>query len=467
MDNISKQFDNNYIHKLAQIEASLNADKREIINKINQIIEMSWKKAKNINDVYDFEIGAIKFEDYEWELLKNTKLKSVFESTYKGSYMYIMEKDFSKLLRGPLAYYYLVCSKNKSEPTKAKDATYWINNLTSFIKLLNETLPSIKTINDENKKFYLAICDHLRLLLILMLNLSISKINCGKNYFYNLPNKNDEMLNFSNYLINLHKLMNNTLFKNKIEINKLSNLINNVLNDCTYSTINLHLLDESIVRQAFKIHRELDCYIENYMAIMHCLIQFNKPINNYKFVGIMNGGIELPYILANLTNNSIDKISFINLNNNALYVARHNSKPDLPQVENINLNNYILLDDNALTGQTIQDAYNFLKREQNDVNIFLVRHPNINRIEQSKIYGHTINLDKYKKLIFGMAFDSPFSRLKPNTNWGNEYLDELEVFTKTGDAFLKCLYKNGLFKQNTEVSNIKGALKSSIWKESK
>ena len=139
----------------------------------------------------------------------------------------------------------------------------------------------------------------------------------------------------------------------------------------------------------------------------------------------------------------------------------------MPQIDNLEFSDYILLDDNALTGQTLQNSYNFLKRQDNDVNIFLVRHPNINRIEQSKIYGHCLNLDNYNKSVFGMVFDSPFSRLKANTNWGNEFLDELGVFTKTGDAFLKCLYKNGLFKQNTEVSYIKGVLKEGIWIEKK
>lgn len=467
MNSISKDFENSYIHQLAHIESMLSRDKLKMLKLINKKIKATWQKATNIDDIYDFEIGAIKFEDFEWELLSNTQLKSIFESKYKSCYLYMMEKDFSKLLRGPLPYYYLVCAKSKISPTKNQDAVDWINNLTEFLKILNLSLSSINETNDENKKFYLAICDHLRLLLILMLNLTISKRYNGENYFYNLSSKDTEIFNLSTYLFDLHTLINNVLFKNKLELDKLSTLINNSINFCFTITKDLLLLDEHIIKQAFKIHRELDCYIENYMAVKHCLKQFNKSLNNFTYVGIMNGGIELPYILANLTNSSLNKISFINLNNNSLYISRHNSMPTLPKMPQIEFNNYILLDDNALTGQTLQNTYNFLKLSNNTVNIFLVRHPNINRVEQSKVYKRIINLDSYKRLIFGMVFDSPFSRLKPNTNWGNEYLDELGIFTKTGDAFLKCLYKNGLFKPNTEVSYIKGVLENGIWIEEK
>lgn len=67
-------------------------------------------------------------------------------------------------------------------------------------------------------------------------------------------------------------------------------------------------------------------------------------------------------------------------------------------------------------------------------------------------------MDELNKKAYGMTFDSPYTKIKQNTNYGNEYLDELGIFTLTGDLFLKLLYKNGHFFPNTEVSTIKGVL---------
>jgi len=463
---LTNAFNVDYVSQLAKVERFLNKDKKSLLKKYNNKIKKIWQNCSNIEDIFDFTIGCVKFDDYDWELVENLKFKQIFASKYNKSYLYMSEDDNHKLLRGPWAYYYMICAKDKFKPLKRDDVLNWLNNLSDFIKELNNNLAELTKISDENRKFYLAVCDHVRLVITLMLNFEIAKKNEGKNYIYQISSDDYKICKYSNLFIKIHSLILQTLFEKSFNINDLHLLINELL-DLISTSINLiEIIDMTILYQSFKIHRELDCFIENYLGIKYFTQTFKKKFNDYNFVGIMNGGIELPYIISNIVGASLDKICFLNLNNNKLYLERHTDIDGNQVVDNrrIKTDNYILLDDNALTGRTIEKASKFLTNN-NEVYTALIRHPNINRIEQSKIYDRTLNLNLFNNKYFGMLFDSPFSKLKENTNWGNEYLDEFGTFTKTGEAFLKCLYRNQMFKENSEVAQLKGFLEDGIWKE--
>ena len=463
---LTNVFNADYVSQLAEVEKFLNKDKKTLLKKYNNKIKKIWQNCSNIEDIFDFTIGCVKFCDYDWELVENLKFKQIFSTKYNNSYLYMTEDDNHKLLRGPWAYYYMICAKDKFKPLKRDDVLNWLNNLSDFINELNNNLEELTKISDENRRFYLAVCDHVRLAITLMLNFELAKKNKGKNYIYQISSDDFEICKYSNLFIKIHSLILQTLFKKSYNINDLHLLINELLDLINVSISQIKIIDITILYQSFKIHRELDCFIENYLGIKYFIQTFKNKLNDYKFVGIMNGGIELPYIISNIVGAPLDKICFLNLNNNKLYLERHLDVDVNQVVDNrrIKTDNYILLDDNALTGRTIEKASKFLTNN-NEVYTALIRHPNINRIEQSKIYNKTLNLNLFNEKYYGMLFDSPFSKLKENTNWGNEYLDEFGTFTKSGEAFLKCLYRNKMFKENSEVAQLKGFLEKGIWKE--
>ncbi|WP_207648617.1 hypothetical protein, partial [Clostridium sp. N3C] len=83
-----------------------------------------------------------------------------------------------------------------------------------------------------------------------------------------------------------------------------------------------------------------------------------------------------------------------------------------------------------------------------------LRHPEINRIPQMKAYNKAVSVDFLKKSCIGLINHSPYSKIKYETNYYGEYLDELGVFTLTGEFFLRYLFKNGLYGKNSEVDRV-------------
>ncbi|RRR99068.1 hypothetical protein CWI01_00190, partial [Streptococcus pneumoniae] len=58
----------------------------------------------------------------------------------------------------------------------------------------------------------------------------------------------------------------------------------------------------------------------------------------------------------------------------------------------------------------------------------------------------------------GGIFPAPYSKIKFGTNIAKQYLDELQIFTLSGDEILRLLYKNGLFSEESEVKVVRGNL---------
>ena len=249
------------------------------------------------------------------------------------------------------------------------------------------------------------------------------------------------------------------LLKGKLYKNDLIKIIDETITLLDKSIVKIsHLKDDTVLIRSFKIHREIDCLVENYIAIKNaynklCVSMVDFKDKKHFLVCIMNGAIELPLILKMFIPNNIKGFGFFI--DNRSYIERHcNPQATIKGHCLFNSDNLIILDDNIMTGKSIDNLIRFLGVTAN-YNAILVRHPNINRINQIRENGFCINMDELNKKAYGMTFDSPYTKIKPNTNYGNEYLDELGIFTLTGDLFLKLLYKNGHFLPNTEVSTFR------------
>ena len=116
---------------------------------------------------------------------------------------------------------------------------------------------------------------------------------------------------------------------------------------------------------------------------------------------------------------------------------------------------YILMDDNLLTGKTMQLALTTFYDLKIDVNkIIIVRYPGVNRIGQMFMQNHgAIDYKYFFDFIEGLYFPSPYSWKDPNSN--NLYEDSLGIFDLNRRKILECLLKNGSYSDNSEVLCLK------------
>ena len=121
--------------------------------------------------------------------------------------------------------------------------------------------------------------------------------------------------------------------------------------------------------------------------------------------------------------------------------------------------NYILLDDNLLTGKTMQLAIStFYDIGINVEKIAVVRYPGVNRVSQMFLPNHgAIDYRCFFDFIEGLYFPSPYS-------WRDSYStdiyeDSLGIFDLNRRKILECLVKNGDFSKNSEVLYIKKKVK--------
>ena len=102
---------------------------------------------------------------------------------------------------------------------------------------------------------------------------------------------------------------------------------------------------------------------------------------------------------------------------------------------------YILLDDNLLTGKTMQLA--LISMYDIGINVdklVVVRYPGINRINQMFMPNHgAVDYRHFFEFIQGLYFSSPYSRRDPYSS--DPYTDSLGVFDLNRKKISECLIK--------------------------
>ena len=88
-----------------------------------------------------------------------------------------------------------------------------------------------------------------------------------------------------------------------------------------------------------------------------------------------------------------------------------NNYGGLSKIGEIDTNNIVLLDDNILTGKTMQLSINSLYDIGiNTSNISIVRYPSINRVEQMFMEKHgAVDFNLFFDYVTGLCFCSPYS----------------------------------------------------------
>ena len=116
------------------------------------------------------------------------------------------------------------------------------------------------------------------------------------------------------------------------------------------------------------------------------------------------------------------------------------------------------MDDNLVTGRTIQIAINLLVNKKiYPHKVFVVRYPAVNRVEHMFLpYHGAPDVDLFWKFIYGLTSPTPYTKLEIPFGYSNnekdKYLDLLGNFNKTRKYVNELLYKNGLYEKRGEIT---------------
>lgn len=454
-----------YKSELAKLEHKKTDSWNLLLRKYNKIIKKNFKVNNGLNDIYEWFTGAVFFKDYEWEEIHNNKVKDLFETMENNSYLYSLPLDNGIILRGSNIYYYFSTDVSRFKKPNIKEINKWFDNVSVYIKKVLIILDDYQIKDYYDRRLLLALLDNIRNIILILTNCELMKLSInGKDFIYHSNYKSKE-INYCFALINKYQetieaiCLEGKCFKDEIE--NIKDIYKNtlkILEDVSLSIFDIH--DEFILGKSFNPLREIDNYFENYIVCKYIVdekminYEIDKKIN---LIGILYGGLELPFIISRMIPNN-NTISFL-FQNHGMYLDRQQKDRnkiiiDLKEYGSLNKeNDTFLVDDNMMSGVTMQFAYNQLYL--NDINnikgIFVIRHPNINRIAQLEYFDTALNLDLVDNYIYGMLTDTPYTKIKSGTNYNNMFVNELNIFSVMTEVFLKALYCNNSFIKDSQV----------------
>ena len=454
-----------YKRELAKLEHKKTDSWNLLLKKYNKIIKKNFKVNNGLNDIYEWFTGAVFFKDYEWEEIHNNKIKDLFETMENNSYLYSLPLDNGIILRGSNIYYYFSTDVSRFKKPNIKEINKWFDNVSVYIKKVLIILGDYQIKDYYDRRLLLALLDNIRNIILILINCELMKLSInGKDFIYHSNYKSKEIKDcFA--LINKYQetieiiCLEGKCFKDEIEsIRDIYKNTLKILEDVSLLIFDIH--DEFILGKSFNPLREIDNYFENYIVCKYIVdekminYEIDKKIN---LIGILYGGLELPFIISRMIPNN-NTISFL-FQNHGMYLDRQQKDRnkiiiDLKEYGFLNKeNDTFLVDDNMMSGVTMQFAYNQLYL--NDINnikgIFVIRHPNINRIAQLEYFDTALNLDLVDNYIYGMLTDTPYTKIKSGTNYNNMFVNELNIFSVMTEVFLKALYCNNSFIKDSQV----------------
>lgn len=449
-----------YLNKLAKLLEEKEKCERQAYKEIDSLIERNWEGASG-GDIFELVTGGIKIKDWEWEL-DQSNYKEMFSFAKTSSLCYSIDLEDSKLLRGPLVYYYLVCNKVKNGNLKKCQINDYMRNVIEFLEKCKNVLNNYgrkKCSENLEKKYLLGIVDNIRNILLICLNIEIGMENEYKNCFLIEIYNESSFFPYIEFIQTCYNMFEDLLMKD-CEIDKTKkNLIEiiclaqNKVRVLFPEVLNLGLENTN---SFFRLHREADSMYENYVSMRYCVNQHMKKGSEKRIetiipCGILSGALELPIVFSKFLSKKISQYNYINMPGD--YLERHKVCLQKNIVKDKQGKSIILFDDNVMTGSTLESAINFINN--NTVyeveKCVILRHPEINRIYQMKSYNKAVSIKFLRDKCVGYINHSPYSKIRESTNYGGEFLDEVGVFTLTGEFFLRYLYKNGLYLKESEV----------------
>lgn len=469
-----------YARAYAKVEKKMTQGKNNKIIYFNNLINDKFQVVDGIASLFDSSSGSIKIPMYEWITIPdNNPLKQLWLTCNDSSLCYSMYDNENILLRGSSIYYYFLSQRIHDENTREDITTKemiceWLNNNMEFLSKSLIAINNISNINDlNNTKMILGLIDNIRNYLLILLNQQIVNNQIGKNVMVNLETlaKDSLMYKFYNSLISIENIMKNISFNenykiNSIDIEKL--IKNTILITNEFRLEFIEQPDKENYSKNFRAYREIDNFSENFITC-YLILEKDSNIFNKGICGLCYGGLELPIIMKSI-DDRINDVSILKFNKNVTGYAKKQSLElrffDICKTGGIELfgidkqKEYIILDDNLLTGKTMQLAITtFYDIGINIDKIVAVRYPGVNRISQMFMPNHgAIDYRHFFNFIEGLYFSSPYSWRDPFST--NPYEDSLGIFDLNRRKILECLVKNGDYSKKSEVLYVKRMVKN-------
>lgn len=267
-------------------------------------------------------------------------------------------------------------------------------------------------------------------------------------------------------LVKCSEFLSKILFEKKYIINseEIVDLLNaSLLINRLHTLILISKSENHNFSKDFRAYREIDNFAENFIT---CYSTLKRDEQSFKkgYCGLSYGGIELPIIMKSI-DDRIDEISILNFNKNVSGYAKKQSLNlrffDIQKMggiieEKINHEKkYVLLDDNLLTGKSMQLALTTFYDIGIEVDkIMVIKYPGVNRINQMFMPNHgALDYRHFFELIQGLYFQSPYSWRDPHSL--NQYEDSLGNFDLNRKKILECIAKNGDYSYSSEVLKVK------------
>ena len=468
-----------YAKAYAKIEKQMNQGKNDKLSYFNDLINDKFSIIEGIEGLFDSASGSIKIPMYEWITIPDgNPLKQLWMTIKNSSLCYSMYDNENILLRGSQIYYYFLAQRNHDENTggdiTTKEMIYgWLDNTMEFLLKSLETIDDITNINEiNNTKMILGLIDNIRNYLLILLNQQIVNRNMEKNIMINLEETSKSSLVYKIYdnLLIAESLMKNISFNKNYKINcsDVKNLIKDSISITNDFSLDFDKQSEKEnYSKDFRARREIDNFAENFITC-YLVLQKDPNIFNKGICGLCYGGIELPIIMK-MIDNRINDVSILKFNKNVTGYAKKQSLElrffDISKSGGIEIfgvdkkKDYLLLDDNLLTGKTMQLAITTLYDVGiNTYKIVIVRYPGVNRISQMFMPNHgAIDYRHFFDFIEGLYFPSPYSWRDPYST--DQYEDSLGIFDLNRRKILECLVKNGDYSKNSEVLHVKRMVK--------
>ena len=460
-----------YYNELSNFEKTSHIHSKTIYLKYSKIVSSSFQdkysedKWVQLTDIFDVKTGAIKFKDWEWNMIDSSHpFKKIFNyrdtkfpsKNKEPLFKYILKSDTSILLRGVGVYYFGIAFRNDL------NNSYWIEEwYLSFILWLKEIYDSQDTefnfrlFDDVDRKFFFAIIDNVRNFLLILLNSLLVSENKNDIAIISKMNMSEDSKNILEIAIKNTDLLYKLLFDGLYPF-KYSDFFLHIENTLNILTKQKDLFLRMILKSPnsyLRVWREADFFLENFACVKDYfdnLINYTNSEKKFVVHGLLYGGIELP-IIAYVISQYMDietEISFIKLNFS--YKEKHDL--DSIKLDSINaelnpIDIHIIMDDNIMTGKTCQLTIDFLyKKGITPFSLIFVRYPSLNRIPQMFFEDHGApDISLFNLNIFGLISATPYSRIFNKNIGENPYLDKTGVFNKGRVRLYRFIYKNGLF----------------------
>ena len=484
-----------YLPRLAMSESRSMDINRETYEYYQNLLGDSFVGRSNrkltVWDYINEHTGGFFIHDYEYELLRAANPEHILFKIYDVSrpsisskqpgLVFSLKTDSGRLLRGPLNYYYGLSFRHNNSSNLSRNFLRRFNQYRVFFfkTCINSIKNAVKVdLKDSiTRRVLLGIMDSIRDYLLIFINIKLQSIVGQKDVLYVFSTKQREVYNL--FLLAQQNLiyMYNCLFNN-VDLNFserfLSFLQHDIMPLANAHEEYLQSLSDFDYKKGFRVWREIDSFYENIIAIdtsiSKLIYECDIGQRELLFYGMRYGSLELPVIASMLlevkykyfeVKHSIGALclssNYINNHSGTLDANRSLHVYNRKKLDSDNLY-HILMDDNLVTGRTLQLGVNMLiKRNIYPNKVIVVRYPAINRIEHMFLPNHGApDPDLFWEYIYGLTSPTPYSRLNYPYSFKKKpdemYLDELGEFNKTRSYVLNLLYKNGLFSPDSEVA---------------